>query len=84
MVWFGETLPVEAWTRASRACAECDLLLVVGTSGVVQPAATLVDLAASNGAFVLNVNPEETALDGIADTTLHAPAAEILPELIPD
>jgi NAD-dependent deacetylase len=84
VVWFGESLPEEHWQRAFRACSEADLLLVVGTSGVVQPASTLVKLASRSGAYVVNVNPEPTPLDAIADASIHAPAATVLPDLLPD
>ena len=82
VVWFGEGLPQETWGRAHQACARADLLLVVGTSGMVQPAATLVDIAAGAGAFVVNINPEPTALDGISDVCIREPATEILPRLL--
>jgi NAD-dependent deacetylase len=84
VVWFGEALPEETWALASRACAQADLMLVVGTSGMVQPAASLVELAASAGAYVINVNPEVTPLDSISDTSLHAAATEVLPGLLPN
>ena len=84
VVWFGEALPQETWALATQACSGADLLLVVGTSGVVQPAASLVELAASAGAYVVNVNPERTPLDAISDTCLHAAATEVLPGLLPN
>ena len=82
VVWFGEGLPRETWDRALSACAAADLLLVVGTSGSVQPAATLVEIASEAGAFVLNVNPEPTPIDSFSDATLNEPATEILPRLL--
>ena len=82
VVWFGEGLPRETWDRALAACAAADLLLVVGTSGSVQPAATLVEIASEAGAFVLNINPEPTPIDSISDASLHEPATEILPRLL--
>ncbi len=84
VVWFGEPLPEVVWEQALAACSEADLLLVIGTSGVVQPAAMLVELASQAGAFVVNLNPEPTQLDSIADVSVHRPAAEVLPELISD
>ncbi len=84
VVWFGEGLPEETWALATRACSNADLILVVGTSGVVQPAASLVELAAASGAYVVNVNPEATPLDSMADTCLHSAAGEVLPEILPD
>ena len=84
VVWFGEPLPREPWDRATAACGAADLLLVVGTSGVVHPAAGLVELAVRAGAFVINVNPEPTVLDALSDVTLRSSATEVLPGLLPD
>ena len=49
---------------------------------MVQPAATLIDIAAGAGTFVVNINPEPTALDGISDVCFRDPATEILPQLL--
>jgi NAD-dependent deacetylase len=84
VVWFGEGLPEDTWALANRICSKADLILVVGTSGVVQPAASLVELAAAAGAYVVNVNPEVTPLDSISDVCLHVAATEVLPGLLPD
>lgn len=82
VVWFGEALPQETLAAAVRAAAECDLLLTVGTSGVVYPAAEIPQVAARFGAPVLQVNPQETPLDQVATVNLRGPAARILPELV--
>jgi NAD-dependent deacetylase len=80
VVWFGETLPADvlrgAWTAASRAA----LMLVVGTSALVQPAASLPLLAQENGATLIEVNPDETPLSPYADQHLRGPASAILPD----
>lgn len=82
VVWFGEMLP-EADLAAAQAAAEaCDLLLVVGTSGEVYPAAGLAAVARDAGARVLVLNPEPTALDGVATRCLRATAATALPALL--
>ncbi|MFE7629479.1 NAD-dependent deacetylase [Kocuria sp. NPDC057446] len=83
VVWFGELLPEGAMERAAAAVAEADLVLVVGTSGLVQPAASLPLLAAGRGTPVVEVNPETTALSPHADRTVRAGAAEALPRLLP-
>lgn len=80
VVWFGESLPHETWEQAAHACAHADCMLVIGTSGVVQPAASLVELAGSAGAFVVNINPEPTPLDDLADASVHGGAAEVIPQ----
>ena len=82
VVWFGENLPPAALAAAEAAVARCDLMLVVGTSGQVYPAAGLVFAAHQQGARVVIVNPEATELDRIADTCLREPSALCLPLLL--
>lgn len=79
VVWFGEPLPQAAWHRAAEAAARADVKLVVGTSGIVQPAASL----ATNygGAWTAEINPEETAISRLVDLSLRARASEVLPEV---
>jgi NAD-dependent deacetylase len=80
VVWFGESLPLEVLDAAWAAAARCRLMLVVGTSAVVQPAASLPIVALRNGARLVEVNPAETPLSAHAHETLRGPAAEVLPE----
>lgn len=80
VVWFGESLPEEVWAEAVRISAACEVLLVVGTSAVVYPAASLARLA--RRAKVIEVNPEETPLSGAAHVSLRGKAGEILPQLV--
>ena len=82
VVWFGETLPVAALQAADEAIRSCDTMLVVGTSGVVQPAASFAYSARSRGAKVIEVNPEETPISEIANVVLRGPAAVELPYLL--
>jgi NAD-dependent deacetylase len=82
VVWFGEGLPARVWTEAQRAVRECGVLLVVGTSAVVYPAAGLVGLAKAAGARVIEVNVAETPVSGRVDVSLRGAAAEILPRLV--
>jgi NAD-dependent deacetylase len=79
VVWFGEMLPADALTRAEEAADACDLMLVVGTSGVVYPAA---GLARRTRGRVVIVNPEPTELDDAAHVVLRMKAAEALPRLL--
>jgi NAD-dependent deacetylase len=81
VVWFGEALPIDVLDAAQRAARECDLMLVVGTSGVVYPAAGLV--RTTRGQVVV-VNPDETALDDTAVTVVRDTAATMLPILLKD
>lgn len=82
VVWFGEPLPQEAWEQAERLCRQADGLLVVGSSGVVWPAAGLVELAASAGAVVVEVNPVPSALAALARVQLPMAAGQALPALV--
>ncbi len=81
IVWFGEPLPTEVWTAAVAAAARADVILVVGTSGLVYPAAALAMHYAGN-AFVAEINPEETAVSNLCDVVLRGFAADILPQLL--
>lgn len=82
VVWFGEGLPEDVWMTAQTAVDKCDVLLVVGTSAVVYPAAGLVHSARAAGAKVIEVNPEETAISAGVDCALMGKAGEILPQLL--
>ncbi len=82
VVWFGESLPLAVWAAAERAARSCDVLLVVGTSAVVYPAAGLVNLAQHASAKVIEVNLEPTPLSGSVDCVLTGAAGWILPELV--
>ncbi|MBS0394577.1 MAG: NAD-dependent deacylase [Proteobacteria bacterium] len=81
VVWFGEPLPARPWQLAVDAVRRCEVLLCVGTSAVVHPAASLVDLAAHSGATVVQVNPAPTAADRIVGHSLRGPAGVVLPEM---
>ncbi|HUZ09348.1 MAG TPA: Sir2 family NAD-dependent protein deacetylase [Acidimicrobiales bacterium] len=79
---FGQSLVPEDLRRAERAAAGSDLLLAVGSSLTVHPAAGLVPLAASAGAAVVIVNAEPTPMDHLATATLHGPISELLPAIV--
>lgn len=82
VVWFEESLPAHALIAAEDAARACDLLLVVGTSGEVYPAAALPQYAKSAGALVVEINPSPTPLSGLADHALRAPSGIALPALV--
>ena len=82
VVWFGEHLPAAALEAAEQAARKCELMLVVGTSGEVYPAAGLALTAHQCGARVVMVNPEATPLDAVAERCLREPAALCLPSLL--
>ena len=82
IVLFSESLPAEASRAAVEAAQSCALMLVIGTSGVVYPAAGLPTLARAHGATVLEINPHATALTPEMDYSLRATAAQALPVLV--
>ena len=82
VVWFGEQLPLVATYRAEEAASTCDVCLVVGTSGLVYPAASLPGRAKDGGAKVIVVNPQPSALDATADLVIHQPAGVCLPAML--
>lgn len=82
VVWFGEALPTQAWERSVAAVTSADVVLVVGTSAIVYPAAGLPELALAEGIPVIEVNPEETPLSPNATITLRERSAEALPGLL--
>jgi NAD-dependent deacetylase len=82
VVWFGESLDQEDLTQAYRLIEECDLLLVVGTSAVVQPVASFPLMAKEGGAFVIEVNMDPTPLSPRVDASFQGKAGEILPVLL--
>jgi NAD-dependent deacetylase len=82
VVWFGEALPPDAIAAAERMAASCRVLLVVGTSGAVWPAAGLASVARRAGAWVAIVNPQPSEIDADAHALLRGTAATLLPALL--
>jgi NAD-dependent protein deacetylase/lipoamidase len=82
VVWFGEALPRAEIERAVREARRGDIFFSVGTSAVVEPAASLPRIAKSSGSFLVEINPNETTLSQIADVTLRGKAGELLPEIV--
>ena len=80
IVWFGESLPPDVLAAAFDAARRAELMLVVGTSGIVQPAASLATKRCTR-AYVVEINPEETALTPHADRSIRARASDVLPQL---
>lgn len=81
VVWFGESLPLEGITTATESIQNCEVLMTVGTSGVVYPVASFPMLAKSSGATVIDVNMDVTPITSIADHSLRGKAGEALPKL---
>jgi NAD-dependent deacetylase len=82
VVWFGESLDSEILHDAFEASRQSQLMLVIGTSALVQPAASLGVEARSAGAKVVEINLEPTGLSGSMDYALHGKAGEIVPLLV--
>lgn len=82
VVWFGEALPAADWARAESAADAADLVLVIGSSGLVYPAAGLPLRAKERGAYVVEINPEPSALSARADLHWRDSAAVALPLLL--
>jgi NAD-dependent protein deacetylase/lipoamidase len=83
VVWFGEELPEDALRQSIHAAAAADVFLVVGTSALVYPAASLPMVAKQQGARLIEINPEPTPLSELADLTLTGKAGEILGAVCP-
>lgn len=81
VVWFGESLPGATWAKAEQAAEECQLMLVVGTSGAVYPAAGLAKIARRTDSRVVIINPHASELDSVADHLIAMPSAQVLPLL---
>ncbi|GAS90543.1 NAD-dependent deacetylase [Mycolicibacterium brisbanense] len=82
VVWFGEPLPERAWDQSVAAVGSSDLVIVVGTSSIVYPAAGLPEAALANGIPVIEVNPQRTPLSDSATVSLRETAVSALPGLL--
>jgi NAD-dependent deacetylase len=82
VVWFGEPLPEGMMKEAEHAAGSAKVFLVIGTSAVVHPAASLIPYAKQSGAKVIEINTEATAATSMVDCALHGRAGEILPQLV--
>ncbi|MEW6509705.1 MAG: NAD-dependent deacylase [Bacteroidota bacterium] len=82
VVWFGEMLPEEEWDASVRAAEGADLFLSIGTSGVVYPAASIPLMARRAGAYIVEINPEQTPLTPYVDEFLEGAAGSVLPALV--
>ncbi|MBO8180094.1 MAG: NAD-dependent deacylase [Archaeoglobus sp.] len=82
VVWFGEMLPPDVLERAMREVEKADVIIVAGTSAVVQPAASLPLIVKRNGGVIIEINPDETPLTAIADYSLRIKAGEMMESLV--
>lgn len=82
VVWFGEALPRDQLEAAVIAARNCDVFFSIGTSGVVQPAASLAHAARNKGAVVVEINAEPTPLTPKVDYFFQGKSGELLPQLV--
>ncbi|MEC5211374.1 NAD-dependent deacetylase [Psychrobacter sp. PL15] len=81
IVWFGESLPMQAWQTAESNAERCEVFISIGTSSLVYPAAGLAQLAKQSGAKIIEINPDPTP-NTLVDITLAAKAGIVMPQLI--
>ena len=83
IVFFDEIIPAEARRRSRQAATDCDLMLVIGASAVVQPAAMIPVIAKDNGAKIVEINPERTLFtDKISDYLIMGKAGEVMNRIV--
>lgn len=82
VVWFGESLSEKDLADSYTALRECDCLMVVGTSAVVQPVASFPAVARNGGAFILEINVQPTPISGSVDESILGKSGEVLPRLV--
>ncbi len=82
VVWFGEPLPEGMMNEAEHAVSSAQVFLVIGTSAVVYPAASMIPFAQQAGAKVIEINMDETPYSATVDCALRGPAGELLPQLV--
>jgi NAD-dependent deacetylase len=82
VVWFGEYLPEDQFNGAEIAASGCDVFFVVGTSAVVYPAASLIYTAKQSGAFIIEINTDETEISSLSDMSIKGKAGVVLPEIL--
>jgi NAD-dependent deacetylase len=82
VVLFGEMVNEDELIVAYESASSCDICIVVGTSSMVHPANMIPTIAKREGAMIIEINPEKTELTDLADFSIQAKAAKILPELL--
>jgi len=83
VVFFGEGIPMLAMVRANEEANQCNIMIIIGTSGVVYPAAGIPYTAKSRGATIIEINPESTPFtSSISDLFFKGSASEVLPRIL--
>jgi NAD-dependent deacetylase len=83
IVWFGESLDQQDLDRSFQALRGCEILLIIGTSGVVYPAASFAPIAKQDGAFVVELNLDPTPQSDLVDISIQGRAKDLVPLLLP-
>ncbi len=81
VVWFGEPLPFDALRATDQALQDCDIFMSIGTSSVVHPAASFIQIAAENGAHTVEINPEPTPISRMVNDSIRGTSGEVLPRI---
>jgi len=84
VVWFGEMLPSDILNRAFQVTEACDVFFSIGTSAVVQPAASLPITALNQGAFVVEINVEPTVISRNVNESIIGKSGEVLTQIVKD
>lgn len=82
VVWFGEQLPTDQMNMALALSSRADLMLVIGTSGVVMPAAQMPFIAKRSNATIVEINPVQSEITPIADVWLAGASGDVLPQVV--
>ncbi|MGB1287386.1 MAG: SIR2 family NAD-dependent protein deacylase, partial [Aggregatilineales bacterium] len=82
VVWYGEFLPPEEVKKAKEVSRNCDVMLVIGTSGAVYSATIMIATAQEQGATIIEVNPNDSLVSPMADLKLEAPSGIALPKVM--
>lgn len=82
VVWFGEALSDDSYSKAKEAVRNCTMLFSIGTSSLVYPAAVFPYEAAYRGAMVVQINPNQTDLDQVTPFSLRGKAGEWMPAIV--
>ena len=82
VVWFGEQLPSEKWNQAVEWTLQANIMLVIGTSGVVVPVASLPAYARQHNVLIIEFNIEETPISSVSDFSVYGPCEITLPEFV--
>ncbi|MDY0132340.1 MAG: NAD-dependent deacylase [Desulforegulaceae bacterium] len=84
-VFFGESIPLDALERANILASQCEVVIVAGTSAVVQPASSIPVIAKTSGAFVIEINPQSTPLTNtVANITLFGDSGKVIEDILTD